>query len=272
MLGEAVRQGVLRTIGREAGAIAIRLAAYLGTLAVIAIVLIRLFPIARSEVLVAAPAKPQWAVMERPHAAYAVAFPDIPDTGPGYTVLRSMSGGRKDIATFESKDAKSGRPAGRSAMVEIYRPGGEFTGFGMPEGEIVALASQAGVVEGIAVAPAMESRFGPMALVDFTLTRDGVQRGCLGFVGRTNKPPLQIAGWFCNAGPGMVARPAVACGLDRLTLLSAGNDPRLAQFFAQAELKGGTCNPKYASAGTPFRQADWLAGRQEARLRGATRN
>jgi hypothetical protein len=271
-LGEAVPLGVLRTIGREAGAIAIRLAAYLGTLAVIAIVLIRLFPIARSEALVAAPVKPQWAAMERPYAAYAVAFPDILDPKPGYTVLRSMGGGRKDIATFEGKDTKSGRAAGRSAMIEIYRPGSEFTGFQMPRDEIVALASQAGTVEGAANAPAIESRFGPMALVDFTLTSDGVQRGCLGFVGRTNKPQLQIAGWFCNAGPGMVARPAVVCGLDRLTLLSAGNDPRLAQFFAQAELKAATCNPRYASAGTPFRQPDWLTGRHEAPLRRAARN
>ena len=265
--------GVLRTIGREAGAIAIRLAAYLGTLAVIAIVLIRLFPIARSEALVAAPVKPQWAAMERPYAAYAVAFPpDILDPKPGYTVLRSMGGGRKDIATFEGKDTKSGRAAGRSAMIEIYRPGSEFTGFQMPRDEIVVLASQAGTVEGAANAPAIESRFGPMALVDFTLTSNGVLRGCLGFVGRTNKPQLQIAGWFCNAGPGMVARPAVVCGLDRLTLLSAGNDPRLAQFFAQAELKAATCNPRYASAGTPFRQPDWLTGRHEAPLRRAARN
>lgn len=261
-------QGVLCKAGREAGAIAIRLAAYLGALAAIAIVAIRLFPVAQSSALTATPEKPQWAAMERPHAAYAVAFPDITDPKPGYTVLRSPGGGRKDVATFEGQ----GKAAGRSATLEIYRPGSELTRFETPGKEIAARAAQAGTVEDAAPALALESRFGPMALVDFTLVQNGVRRGCLGFVGRASDPELQISGWFCNAGPGIVARPAIACGLDRLTLLSAGNDPRLAQFFARAELKGATCNPKYASAGTPFRQADWLSGRQETRLRGAARN
>lgn len=261
-------QGFLRKVGREAGAIAIRLAAYLGALAAIAIVAVRLFPVAQSSALTATPARLQWASVERPHAAYAVAFPDIADPKPGYTVLRSPGGGRKDVATFEGQ----GKSAGRSAVIEVYRPGSELSRFDPPRDEIVARAAQAGAVEDATSAPALESRFGPMALVDFTLVQNGVRRGCLGFVGRVSEPELQISGWFCNAGPGIVARPAVACGLDRLTLLSAGNDPRLAQFFARAELKGATCNPKYASAGTPFRQADWLSGRQETRLRGAARN
>jgi hypothetical protein len=264
-----VAHGVLRTIGSEAGAIAIRLAAYLGALAAIAIVVIRLFPVAQSSARTAAPARPEWAAMERPHAAYAVAFPDLPDIKPGYTVLRSPGGGRRDITTFEGQGY---RAAGRTAVVEIYRPGSEFPGLQTPEREVMARASEVGMVESLAASPAIESRFGPMGLVDFTLIRGGVQHGCLGFVGWSAEPQLLITGWFCNAGPGMVARPAVACGLDRLTLISAGSDAKLAQFFAKAELGQPTCNPKYASAGTPFRQPDWLNKRHDIRLRGAARD
>jgi hypothetical protein len=264
-----VPHGFLRRIGREAGAIAIRLVAYLGALAAIAIAVIRLFPVAQSSALTAAPARPEWVSMERPHAAYAVTFPDVPDPTPGYMVLRGTSGGRKDVATFEGQGR---RAEGRSARVEVYRPGGEFTGFATPAREIVARASRIGTVEDVAAAPAIDSRFGPMALVDFTLVRNGARHGCLGFVGRPAALQLQIAGWFCNADPGMVARPAIVCGLDRLTLLSAGSDVRLAQFFAAAELRQPLCNPRYAIAGTPFRQPDWLSGRQQARLRGAARN
>lgn len=253
-------------MGREAGAIAVRLAAYLGALAAIAIVIVRLLPVTRSSAL-PAPARPEWTAMERPRAAFAAVFPDIPDARPDYAVLRSPGGGRKDVAIFEGQD-----PQGRSARIEIYRPGSEFAGFETPEREIVARAAETGTVEAAVPAPAIETRFGPMALVDFTLTRDGVPHGCLGFVGRPAEPRLQISGWFCNAAAGMVARPAVTCGLDRLTLLSSGNDASLAQFFARAELRQPVCNAKYVTAGTPFRQPDWLSGRQQTRLRGATRN
>jgi hypothetical protein len=244
------------------------LAAYLGALAAIAIAAVRLFPVSQSSALTVTPQRPQWVAMERPHAAYAVAFPDIPDPKPGYRVLRSPGGGRKDVATFDGQ----GKAAGRSATIEIYRPGSELTRFETPQDEIAVRAAQAGTIEDMAPAPMLESRFGPMALVDFTLVQNGARRGCVGFVGRNSEPDLQISGWVCNAGPGMVARPAVACALDRLTLLSAGNDDRLARFFATAERRQPTCNPKYASAGTPFRQPDWLSGRQQIRLRGAARN
>ena len=267
-----MQAGVLHATLRELGATAIRLAAYLGVLAIMGLAVFKLAPITRSEAFAVVPERTQWAAMERSRAAYAVSFPYIPDSSPSYTVLRSAGGGRKEIAAFEGQ----GKASGRSATIEIYRQGSEMAGFNTPENEIAERAAQLGRVEQVAAAPAIESRFGPMALVDFTLIRDGVSRGCLGFVGRSAAPQLQISGWVCNPGPGLVARPTVLCGLDRLTLLSAGNDPKIAEFFAtaelkSAELKGASCNPRSASAGTPLRQPDWLSGRHETQLRSSAR-
>lgn len=172
---------MLGAIGRETGVIAIRLAAYMGVLGVIGIVLVELLPIGQSAALVAVPERSQWIAMDRPHAAYAVTFPDIPGSSPNYVVMRSAAGGgRRDIMTAEGQ----GRGSGRSAMLEIYRPGSEFTGFDTAKNEIAARAAAAGTVEAIADAPAIESRFGPMDLVDFTLAQNGRQQGCLGFVAR----------------------------------------------------------------------------------------
>jgi hypothetical protein len=52
--------------------------------------------------------------------------------------------------------------------------------------------------------------------------------------------------------------------LSRLTLLTAGNDPKLAELFARAELKRASGAPAAASA----LSADWVTGAENPRLRG----
>ena len=51
----------------------------------------------------------------------------------------------------------------------------------------------------------------------------------------------------------------------RGTPLAAGNDPKLAELFAHAELKRVDCAPGPASA---VRSADWVTGAQNPQLRG----
>jgi hypothetical protein len=50
--------------------------------------------------------------------------------------------------------------------------------------------------------------------------------------------------------------------LNRLTLLASGNEPKLAELFARAELKRGSCT----NAATV--SADWVMGAENPRLRG----
>src|ERR1044072_3986912 len=60
-------------------------------------------------------------------------------------------------------------------------------------------------------------------------------------------------------------RAAIGCMLNRLILLAAGNDAKLAKLFAHAELKRGDCTPGAASA---VRSADWVTVAQNPQLRG----
>jgi hypothetical protein len=53
--------------------------------------------------------------------------------------------------------------------------------------------------------------------------------------------------------------------LNRLTLLSTGNDPKLAELFARAELRRGDC----ATSAVPALSADWLTGTDNPQLRRA---
>jgi hypothetical protein len=52
--------------------------------------------------------------------------------------------------------------------------------------------------------------------------------------------------------------------LNRLNLPTAGNDPKLAELFAHAELRRADC-----AASSPVLSADWVTGSDNPRLRGA---
>ncbi|HAR24660.1 MAG TPA: hypothetical protein DCS46_09870, partial [Bradyrhizobium sp.] len=61
--------------------------------------------------------------------------------------------------------------------------------------------------------------------------QDG-SRACLGFLKQADAPDLRISGWTCQGDSLPARRAAIVCMLNRLTLLAAGNDPRLAALFA----------------------------------------
>jgi hypothetical protein len=83
---------------------------------------------------------------------------------------------------------------------------------------------------------------------------------CLGFVKSLDNPSLRISGWTCQGDNLPARRAAVACMLNRLVLLTAGNEPKLAELFASAELKRGGCGAAASS--------DWVTEAQNPRLRG----
>jgi hypothetical protein len=88
---------------------------------------------------------------------------------------------------------------------------------------------------------------------------------CLGFMKRVADPDLRISGWSCQGDTLSVRRAGIGCILNRLTLLTAGNEPKLAELFARAELKRGDCTP----APTSRIAADWVTNAENPRLRGA---
>ena len=102
-----------------------------------------------------------------------------------------------------------------------------------------------------------------MSIVTFD-TSKGVSRHCLGFVRAYDDPLLQMSGWFCQGGTDFVDRSTLACALDRLTLLSAGSEPKVAALFAQAELNRSFCGQRnILLAPTPKHRALW--GKSAAR-------
>ena len=153
-------------------------------------------------------------------------------------------------------------PAGRKpvAGLEIYRPGGEFDPSEPRTFDLVAQMTGENA-HGLEAHGVITSKFGDIALLRRP-GRSDPANSCLGFIKYFDDPSLQISGWSCQGTTPAARRAAIGCMLDRLTLLASGNEPRLAELFARAELKRAGCAVPNAAPG------DWVTAPENPRLRG----
>ena len=229
-----------------------RLFAYVGTLvlfAILALAALGQLPALRNDE--SAP-KPGWTVAERSHPAFAISRPDSSEKTAAYTIFRHPEGGRRDVIRW------AGDADEPLAEIEIYREGGEFD-VERPATADLAVQMGLGAAASLEQAVLIDTKFGPVALFLPTGTAEGI-RPCLGYLKRSEEPALQISGFSCQGDTLPARRAAIACTLNRLTLLTSGNEPKLAELFARAELKRRACVPAGSS--------DWLLGAANAQLRG----
>ena len=238
-----------------------RLFVYVGALALLAILALAALDQLPSLRDGDAPLKPGWSLATRSHPAFAMGRNNSFDKSVTYVIFRHPEGGRRDVLRWGTGDERV------TAELEIYRPGGEFDA---AQPAISGLAARMGLGEADLPEEAglIDSKFGPVAL----FRRSGAATAassCLGYLKRIEDPSLMISGWSCQGnsnGDGKgdsipALRANVACTLDRLVLLTSGNEPKLAELFAHAELKRGTCGASAAP--------DWLSANENAPLRGA---
>jgi hypothetical protein len=231
-----------------------RLFIYVGALALLGIVAIHLWdlvPAADAE----PPVKSGWSVATRSFPAFAVSQFDLSGKTEAYEILRHPEGGRKDIFRWAAQGEKP------VAELEIYRFGDESARSGPDVADIAERMDPAGVGE-LEAAGVIDSKFGPVTLLRLAGKADNAP-SCLGFLKRFDEPGLRISGWSCQGDTLPARRAAVGCILNRLMLLTAGNEPKLAELFARAELKRVGCTP----APTLAPRVDWVTDAQNPRLR-----
>jgi hypothetical protein len=229
-----------------------RLVAYVGALALLAIGAIYLWDQLPVDEAHAPAARAGWSAASRAYPAFAVSQFDSRDKTASYEILRHPEGGRKDIFRWAAQGEKP------IAELEIYRPGGEFSGSGPALAEIAERMDPVGARE-LETAGVIDSKFGPVTLLRLARTTDEA-RSCLGFIKRFGDPDLRISGWSCQSETLPARRAAIGCILSRLILLTAVNEPKLAELFARAELKRGSCAANVT--------ADWVTEADNPRLRG----
>jgi hypothetical protein len=201
---------VLKGIADEICATLARLIAYLCTLALLFILRVYLWD--QPDMHADGPAWPDWTAMARPLPAFASNQYDLSYKTESYQIFRRPEGGRKDVLRW---NAENGQPVARLA---IYGPGGQF--------EPLVVTETTGMID---------SKFGSVTLV----RRAG--DGCLGFLKTIDQQALRLAGFVCQGAIVPARGAAISRMLNRLSLISAGNDASLAELFARAEMKRADC-------------------------------
>src|SRR4051795_9645011 len=149
----------LRSFADECCGVLARLIAYLGALALIAIVGVGLWDELPLKGSADPAAKSAWSIAVRSYPAFAVSQFDSSGKTEAYEILRHPEGGRKDILRWAASPAD--KPV---AELELYRPGAELSQAGPPAAEIAARLDPDGMRE-IAGEGIVDSKFGPRALL-----------------------------------------------------------------------------------------------------------
>ncbi len=235
---------------------------------------------------------PRWTEIRRPLAIYDLAGTEFSRLPSSYRARRrEPDGAREDVMTFGALgDAKP------YLQVSLLRagaasPGGDVSGVvaggdgtaedGAADGLADGLARLAGTrgLTATRVRPAapMETRLGRFEAADLLLWDGGASTPCLGFRGDVGGSlgvgggALRVAGFACGSPARPMGRAALACAIDRIDLVSAGEDAVLRAVFVAAERRGGagggmgggvsgaTClgGPRLAALGTGGRLG-WL--------------
>jgi hypothetical protein len=193
-------------------------------------------------------ASPDWTEVIRPLPAFTMTIPEF--EAPRYAIWRHAGGiGRKDVLSF-------GDAGGATATIEIVR--------GFEDADITASISELRLSGPRATPNTIDTKFGAMRAED--AIADG--RRCLHVSRNYDDLRFEITGAFCSAGMELVDRGMVACALDRLSLVAAGSEPRLAALFARAELRRSFCGerPVFVAA-TPKLTLDWIDAARDPKLR-----
>lgn len=245
----------LTNFADEVSATVARLFLYVGVLALFGILGIHAWDRLQLDIADAPEPRPAWSVADRSYPAFALSpdgTSDKSDKSDSYVILRHPAGGRKDILRWSGADQTP------VAELEIYRPGGELDPVATARTDLASrMIAPAAELEAAGV---IESKFGSVAL----LRRAGETEGagsCLGFLKQVDTPALQLSGWSCQGNSLPARREAIDCMLNHLMLLTSGNEPKLAEYFAHAELQRQSCHSAAAST-------DWLSSVQNPRLRG----
>jgi hypothetical protein len=220
----------------------VRTLAYLGGIALLSIGAAQIFQSQPAISPIKVVDRPQWIEIEKPFPAFALAIPEAAGAPFHYAIMRHREGGgRKDVLGLGDPDG-----AAPYLQVEVYRPGNEPRRFARPEAEIAKGAAGLGPAQ-LGRGEPLNSKFGMLSIVPFATTK-GTPRHCLGFVHAYEQPLLQVSGWFCQGtkfgSEDFIDRSTLACALDRLTLLSAGSEPKVGALFAKAELNRTFCGQR----------------------------
>lgn len=213
----------------------------------------------RQQALPLAAGEEGWVAIGRPIALFGVESPEL-DKRSAYEARRSQDGQRReDVLTFGAfEDGKSFLSlkfqVNRDAQVQKALAG-------LSQPFVITLVRE-GAARGLSVGRSgattpIETKFGAVETADTSLNDGAVGRACIAFRHLDEAAHLSFSGWWCGSEAKPADRAQLICLLDRINLLSAGDDPELRASFARTELnrRQGCSVPRLAATG---RKGSWL--------------
>ena len=210
------------------------------------------------------PVKQAWIDIIQPFQLYALPAPELDKKPRVYTARRHGAGaGRQDCLVFGRLDGPE-----PYLRLNIYRIGSEAAPTAAFFVELARRAAEDGAAILRSGQPTpLATRFGDFAAADATLGSPRGEAACLGFRLLSEAPGLRISGYACGTDAAPLDRGALACILDRMDLVSAGEDTELRRFFVEAERRRGAgCGPSHTVLGG---KTAWLNGGGAPALRGS---
>lgn len=197
-----------------------------------------------------------WQVVSRPMAVFGLESPELERLTPTYEARRAQGGTERDDTLRFGKFTETAAHLHLSAR-RSGEPSAALTHFFVDVSREASRHDLA--VERSTVPVGLATKFGVIETADAILSDLHSQRACIAFRHVSPLQPLRLSGWWCGTAARPADRGQLACLIDRLDLLSAGDDKPLRQLFAQAELnrKAGCAVSRLAQSG---RKASWLDG------------
>ena len=194
-----------------------------------------------------------WVRISRPVAMFGLEAPELERQPAVYEARRSQSGSRRqDGLAFGGFTEAKPHLELRLLVEHGVAPA--------PQPFVIALVREAAErgmsVQRSGTPTAIETRFGPVETADATLSDGESSRACIAFRKGPGEMPLGLSGWWCG-GSRPADRQQLVCLIDRINLLSAGDDPALRTAFSRSELarQPGCAPPRLSASG---RKASWL--------------
>ncbi|KRE14656.1 hypothetical protein ASE66_14995 [Bosea sp. Root483D1] len=213
----------------------------------------------RTQALPIASGQEGWVTIGRPIALFGVESPEL-DKRSAYEARRSEDGQRReDVLTFGAfDDGKSFL----SLKFQVNRDAQAQKALaGVSQPFVIGLVRES-AARGLSVgrsgaATTIETKFGTVETADIGLSDGAAGRACIAFRHLDAAAHLSFSGWWCGSEAKPADRAQLICLIDRIDLLSAGDDPELRANFARTELnrRQGCSVPRLAATG---RKGSWL--------------
>jgi hypothetical protein len=224
----------------------------IAAIGVILAALIAFVPLASEEPLpepirTVLPNQPVWRELVKPLPVFNLEGGGLSGNRRSYAAYVRSDGAREDIMSWAPPALPAAAPA---AVVIVHRqPPGEVTEQRLFS-EIARRAAAFGQSLDSAGTPnAIATKFGDLEVMDIRLTGPGGEQACLAFRHIAWSAPLAFTGWRCGTAAKPIDRPSLVCFVDRLDVLSAGEEAWLRDYFADSERFRSFCASKRVVAG-----------------------